>query len=152
PPAPVILASSIGAGAPASLTRSTTRITGSGAGGAAGASASIFPVVPAAAAVVMLGRTVTIPRPSVNPEVVISFPPNTFISTDGPASVQSTATALTRTPNPVIAETAPARSRPSAPAPTKIASGGSLPTSARSASEPLTISLFRAAMIPFSDG
>ena len=115
--------------APASVMRSTTRTAGKAA--AAGASsASIVPAASVAAAVVTFGRTVTIPRPSVNPDVVMSFPPNTFISTDGPPSVHSTATALTRTPRPVRAETAPARSRPSAPAPTKITSGASLATSA----------------------
>ena len=65
------------------------------------------------------------PRPPVNPDVVRSLPPNTLISTAGPPSAQVTAVALTSTPSPVSAETAPARSRPSAPAPTKIASGAS---------------------------
>ena len=71
------------------------------------------------------GRTVTMPRPSVKPDVVRSLPPKTLISTAGPPSVQVTPVALTRTPSPVSADRAPARSRPSAPAPTRTTSGAS---------------------------
>ena len=88
PPATMIRASSIGAGAPASLIRSTTRTAGRAAVGRGRSRPRRDPAAAAGAAVVTFGRTVTIPRPAVNPDVVISLPPNTLISTDGPPSVQ----------------------------------------------------------------
>ncbi len=89
--------------------------------------------VPAAAAgwaVTTVGRSVTMPRPIVKPEVVSSRPPNTLISTATPSAVQLTPMALTRTPSPVSAETTPATSRPSGPAPTRSRSGASAAASA----------------------
>src|SRR4051812_44350177 len=129
PPDTMTFASSMGAAALASLTLSTTR-TPANVVVTLVLRGSTRPAEDAGVAVVTLGLTVTIPRPAVKPDVVTSLPPNTFISTAGPSSVQVTAVALTSTPSRVNAETAPARSRPSAPAPTNTASGVSEPTSA----------------------
>jgi hypothetical protein len=111
------LASSIGAAAPASSTRSTTVTAGWSIPPDAGA-ASTAPGLEAGSAVTTLGRTVTIPWSAVNVLRVVSLPPKTLISTTGPPS-QVTAVALPRTPRPLSAERAPAMSRPSGPAPTK---------------------------------
>src|SRR6185436_1361497 len=61
--------------------------------------------------------------------VVLSLPPNTLISTIGPSS-QRTPVALTRTPQPVSADTTPATSRPSGPAPAMTNDGASRSISA----------------------
>jgi len=123
-------ASSMETAAPDSATRSTTLTIGSSAGWST-VCVSTAPGLAATAAVATFGRTVTMPRPAVKPDDVSSLPPNTLISIVGPVSDHETAVALVRTPSPVRAETAPATSRPSGPAPTKIASGAASPSASR---------------------
>ena len=129
PPDTMTRASSMGAAAPASVTCSMIAIFGRDRS-PVGATSSIEPAVRASSADTVFGRSVMIPPLAVKPEVVISLPPKTLISTDGPPSAHVTPVAFTRTPRVVSAERAPARSRPSGPAPTITTVAGSVPMAA----------------------
>ncbi len=87
----------------------------------------------AASAVTTFGRTVTMPRPLGERRCRQELATEDAHLDGGPSSVQATAVALARTPSPVSADSAPARSRPSGLAPTRIRSGASPPAASTSA-------------------
>ena len=131
PPATMIRASSMDAAAPWASMRSTIGTAGC-VSSPVGATVSTLPALAAASAVTVFGRTVTMPRPPVSALSVMSLPPNTLWVAMGPSGDPRSAIALASTPRPVRADRAPARSRPSGPAPARTTSGSCSSTSAAS--------------------
>ena len=82
--------------------------------------ASTDPAAGAAAAVVAFGRTVTIPVEPVNALRVIALAPRTLASTTGPSPSQVTPPAFASSPHPSRPTSAPATSRPSLVAPSRM--------------------------------